>query len=372
MTGQRPRLGFLGVGWIGQDRLRALVRAEVAEVVAIVDPSARRLKAALDLAPGAEPLPTYDDLLEARIDGVVIATPSALHAEQAVAALERGLSVFCQKPLGRSAEEVASVIKAARAADRLLGVDLSYRFTEAFQALEELVDEGALGSLRAMDLFFHNAYGPDQGWAHDRTLSGGGCVIDLGIHLVDVARCFSGGLEVRQVTSQLYAGERRLPPGALEIEDLAFAQIDFEGGATARLACSWNLSSGREADIRFELHGTRTGALFSNVEGSFYDFVAERFEGAERFVLAEPPDRWGGRALVDWARRLAQGERFDPSGSEDLLEVARLIDAIYRGRWSPAAERRTPGGNGLTRGLSRFDELRRPDPVVPSPGGGDR
>src|SRR5512140_4011000 len=138
----RPRLGFVGAGWIGRTRLHAVVEHGMAEVVAIADPSSERRTAALALAPGAIGYDGISGLLEQPLDGIVIATPSALHAEHTHAGLRRGLGVFCQKPLGRSAIEVRRVVEAARAADRLLGLDLSYRHTNAAQHLRSIVTSG--------------------------------------------------------------------------------------------------------------------------------------------------------------------------------------------------------------------------------------
>jgi predicted dehydrogenase len=98
----RPRVGFLGIGWIGQNRLEALARSGLVEIAAVSDPVAENARAAQAFAPCAI-AESYSQLLDMDLDGVVIATPSALHAEQASAALERGLAVFCQKPLGRTA-----------------------------------------------------------------------------------------------------------------------------------------------------------------------------------------------------------------------------------------------------------------------------
>src|SRR5437762_6532333 len=123
----RPRSGFVGLGWIGTHRLAAIARAGVAEVVAIVDPMEDTLAAAGQHAPNAFRFPNPNQLRELDLDGIVIATPSAQHAGQSIAALNRGLAVFCQKPLGRNTSEVSEVIDAARSANRLLGVDLSYR-----------------------------------------------------------------------------------------------------------------------------------------------------------------------------------------------------------------------------------------------------
>ena len=80
--------------------------------------------------------------------------------------------------------------------------------------------------------------------------------------------------------------------------------------------------------IAAEFFGTTGGAAFRNVGGSFYDFIAERFDGTRRTVLAAPPDAWPGRAGVEWARRLASGEGFDPK-LEQVTAVASVIDAIY-------------------------------------------
>src|SRR5215212_9037493 len=134
---RRPRLGFIGLGWIGLHRLAAISRADVAEIVALIDPAEPMLTAAAEHALNALHFTSAKALLDLRLDGVVIATPSAQHAEQSIAALRSRFAVFCQKPLGRTAKEVSEVIDAARSANRLLGVDLSYRHTEALQKIRQ-------------------------------------------------------------------------------------------------------------------------------------------------------------------------------------------------------------------------------------------
>lgn len=321
-----PRLGFLGVGWIGRNRMEAIADSGLAEIAAIADPSDAMREAAVATAPAAELAASLDDLLEADLDGLVIATPSALHAEQAIRALERGLAVFCQKPLGRTADETRRVVDAARDADRLLGVDLSYRYTAAMAAVREVVASGEIGAVYAAELVFHNAYGPDKPWFRDPDLSGGGCVIDLGIHLTDLALWTLDFPAVRSVSSRLFAGGRPLVPGA--VEDFAIARIDLDSEATVGLACSWNLHAGMDASISATFYGTDGAVRMSNVEGSFYDFQAERMNGTSATILTAPPDDWGGRAAVDWARRLASGETFDPA-AERLVDVAGVLDRMY-------------------------------------------
>ncbi|HVV00591.1 MAG TPA: Gfo/Idh/MocA family oxidoreductase [Verrucomicrobiae bacterium] len=324
-----PRLGFLGVGWIGRNRLDAIARAGLAEVVAVADAAEPLAREAGKIAPSAAICRSLDDLLEQELDGIVIATPSALHAEQALAALERGLAVFCQKPLGRNAAETAAVIAAARKADRLLGVDLSYRFMTCSRYIRQLCEQGELGEIYAADLFFHNAYGPDKPWFYDPKLSGGGCVIDLGIHLMDLALWSLGFPKVDHVSSRLFSKGKPVHADESTVEDYAVATLDLDNGATVRLACSWKLPAGCDAVISASFYGTKAGAGFRNMDGSFYHFAAERFQGTRRETLNCAQEDWGGRAAADWARKLNEGNNYD-SEIETLNTVAEALDAIYQ------------------------------------------
>jgi predicted dehydrogenase len=308
--------------------MHAIVEADAADVVAIADPSPDMAAEAQKLAPDAKIVASLDDILGAGVDGVVIATPSAMHAEQSIRALSRGVAAFCQKPLGRTASEAQAVIGAARQADRLIGVDLSYRFTQGMQRIAEIVRAGELGHVFAVDLVFHNAYGPDKAWFYDPAQSGGGCVMDLGVHLVDLALWVLDFPEVSSITSKLFAGGELLGPAPDRVEDYALATLQLASGAVVQLACSWRLQAGRDAIISAAFYGTSGGAALHNVEGSFYDFVAERYRGTARETLASPPDAWGGRAAVDWAKRVAAGTRFDPD-AEKLVSVSRVLDRIY-------------------------------------------
>eukprot|EP00913_Durusdinium_trenchii_P010534 g9878.t1 len=279
----------------------------------------------------AKMLGTLDELLAEELDGIVIASPSAQHAEQTIQALSAGVAVFCQKPLGRTAKEVAAVVEAARASDRLLGVDLSYRHTRAMAQIKQLLDNKELGDLFAIDLTFHNAYGPDKPWFYDKALSGGGCVIDLGVHLIDLALWALDFPEVKEVSSQLISGGKVLAADSHQVEDYAVATLVLAQGTVVRIACSWRLQAGCDAAIQADFYGTAGGASMRNVNGSFYDFIGERFSGTSRERLVEPPDEWGGRAALAWAERLAENSAYDPDCA-NLIRVAEALDRIYAGK----------------------------------------
>ena len=324
----RPRIGFLGVGWIGRHRLNAVAESGLAEIAVIADAAPEAIAPASEIAPQAVVVHSFDELLSARPDAVVIATPSALHAEQAIEVLSRGMHVFCQKPLGRNADETRRVIEAARRADRLLAVDLSYRFITGMRRIYDLVHRGELGRIFAVNLVFHNAYGPDKAWFYDRRLSGGGCVTDLGIHLIDLALWTLDFPRVQTISSHLFAQGEPLQSQDDRVEDYATALLALAGGATVQMACSWKLQAGCDAVIEASFYGTQGGARLHNINGSFYDLVAERFHGTTRERLSSVPDEWGGRAITNWARRVAAGEKYNPS-VERLLDVAETLDGIY-------------------------------------------
>lgn len=320
-------LGFLGVGWIGRNRMDVLVKNGVAIPAVISDVN---IENAVSISMDDTVVCTcIEKLLEhTSLDGVVIATPSALHAEQAKAALNAGFAVFCQKPLGRNLDEVSSVVNTARSKNRFLGIDFSYRFLKTVSIVNNLNRCGDIGKVFAVDAVFHNAYGPDKPWFYDAQLSGGGCVIDLGIHLVDLVLYLFDFPVVSGVHSRLYANGKRIRGRGSEVEDYASANFELENGCVVNLACSWRLQTGQDAIIGLTLYGTEGALSIKNVAGSFYDFKAERYRGTKREVLYDSADDWGGGAILNWARRLGQDNTFDDSVAE-VQKVTDVLDQIY-------------------------------------------
>jgi predicted dehydrogenase len=323
-----PRLGWLGLGWIARLRLKSLLQAQRVEVAAMADPHEPSLKEASALVPTARCGPTLDWLLEQPVDAIVISTPSALHADHAIAALDAGKAVFCQKPLARNLSETESVIASAQAADRLLGVDFSYRWVSGVREMKSKIRKGELGLVYAADLVFHNAYGPDKPWYRALDLSGGGCVMDLGIHFIDLLLWIFHDASVVDIDSRLYSGGGRIDLPAEQIEDYAAVRMDLDNGLSARLTCSWNISAGRNCVIGATFYGTQGALSLSNVEGSFYDLRVEEFKGTSTQLIQPADHAWGSRALEEWTQRLANDDRYDPE-VESVLDVASVIDGIY-------------------------------------------
>lgn len=325
---RRPKVGFAGLGWIGKNRMEAVAQADLVDIRAVADPLAETLRNLGEFPQALTQAESFERMLDCDLDAVVIATPSALHAQQTVEALEKGMAVFCQKPLGRTAGETRRAVETARRKNRLLGVDFSYRYVTAVREIYRRLHEGRIGDVYAARLVFHNAYGPDKKWFYQPELSGGGCVIDLGVHLVDLALWMLDGPGVSRCSSRLYARGIPFRGQSGRVEDYATAQLWTDTDAVMDLSCSWNLSAGRDAVIEADFIGTQGTLALRNIAGSFYDFAAYEFHGPKEEIISDQPDAWGGRAAVQWARRLVESASYDPS-VESIVRVAEVIDRIY-------------------------------------------
>jgi predicted dehydrogenase len=200
--------------------------------------------------------------------------------------------------------------------------------------MRRAIAAGELGRVVALDTVFHNAYGPDRAWFRDPALAGGGALLDLGVHLIDLALWLTVARGVEAVAGRATAGGRPLAPaaGGRGIDDFATGWLEIETGAgeraTATLAVSWNAHAGEDATIRAAVFGTGGGAELRNVDGGFYDFELRRHRGRAREVSCRESREWMGRAIADWATRLAETPRFDPEAIRAVL-AAEVVDAIY-------------------------------------------
>jgi predicted dehydrogenase len=325
--GSALKLGFLGLGWIGRKRLDAVAADASVRVNALFDTDTEKLQSARSGYPDAQGMSSLEELLELELDGVVIATPNGSHAEQAIACLGKGLPVFCQKPLATNATDTQRVIAAAQKANVLLAVDYSYRHVQGMRALRERIGAGELGEINSIDLIFHNAYGPNKQWCFDRSQAGGGCLLDLGVHLIDLALWLQDAPSIRVVSTRLFS--RGQAAGPQDIEDLAFLELIQSNGAVVRIACSWHAQIGCDAEISAHIQGSRGGARWRNVNGSFVDFDLDLLRGNQREHLGSSRDDWGPGALRAWIQRLRTDSSFDTEVSS-IAAGAKLIEQAYQ------------------------------------------
>ena len=322
------RLGFVGTGWIGCSRMRALKECGIVDTAIITDISDERIRDAASIYQDYVVCRTLDEVISMEPDGIVIATPNAFHVQQACKALEAGIPVFCQKPLGRNSKETREVISLASKKNCLLDIDMSYRYLEAARHFQNILQRGEIGEIYAVDAVFHNAYGPDKLWFYDPDLSGGGCLIDLGVHLIDLILWLLGFPDVYEIWGKLFCGGEKFKKRNGKVEDYAVVRMELETGCNVNIACSWNLNAGTDAIIRLNMYGKSGGLSIYNLNGSFYNFRAEKFMNTSRQVLCSPPDDWGGRAITKWAQKLSANCEFEKSVSQ-IENTALIIDTIY-------------------------------------------
>jgi predicted dehydrogenase len=328
LTDKKIRVAFLGVGWIGCNRMESLIKTNIIDPVFIADTSDENAFAAAKLAPSAKIIQTLDDIDKSSIDGVVIATPSGQHFSQVMDALDNNLHVFCQKPLARTKQEIYALVTKAKEFNRVLWVDMSYRYTQAMQIIKQYVTKEKIGKIYAIDTVFHNAYGPDKSWSYDPQLSGGGCVIDLGIHLIDLVLWTLDFPGVEKVNSTLFSKGKRIFGRHNGTEDYACSTMNFVNGVVVNMACSWNMSAGSDAVIGFTIYGTEGALSMKNHNGSFYDFDIYHHKSKNTECLCQENGAWGGKAAVDWAEQVAYSGQYNHK-AEQFVRVGEVIDSIY-------------------------------------------
>lgn len=234
----------------------------------------------------------YRDLLtRADLDIINICTPNLYHSEIAVAALKAGKHVFCEKPDAVSPDEAVKMAEAAKESGKVLMVMRNNRFRSVAQFLKAYVENGHMGECYTGRCGWIRRRGiPGKGgWFTTKELSGGGPLIDLGVHMIDLAVWIMGNPKPVSVSGSVYTkfagtelsdsehsafGEKRAG-GVFDVEDLASGFIRFANSATLQIEFSW--ASNIEQETRFvELRGTKAGfslidddlKLFTEIEGT--------------------------------------------------------------------------------------------------------
>jgi predicted dehydrogenase len=193
------KLGLVGCGQIVQSvHLNILTQLPNVELVALAEPDARRRQEAAERAPSAAVFADYHELLaRPDVEAVVICLPNALHAEVAVAALQKDKHIYLEKPLALSLEEGQRVLNAWRRAGTVGMIGFNYRYNPLYQAVRQQLEAGSLGELVSARSVFSSPARTLPTWKQKRQ-SGGGVLLDLASHHIDLIRFFFGQ-EIREV-----------------------------------------------------------------------------------------------------------------------------------------------------------------------------
>ncbi len=341
------RLGIIGAGTIGQ------VHAEAAEaagqtVAAIADvnkSAADELAAKLE---GAKSTGDANEIFEDdSIDAVVIGVPNRWHKELAIAAMRAGKDVLLEKPMGLDAVECAEINEMVASTGRLLQVGMIHRFSAVGQAAMDLIDAGDLGEIYHAKAHLYRRRGVPGlgGWFTTKGLSGGGPLIDIGVHVVDLTFWLMNFPQPERVSGKVYSyfGRRMKdyvyesmwagPPkldGVCDVEDSAHAMIHFEGGATLDLQVSWaiNMPGGGPKEESFIGLFADQGGMTFELGGDHLNLAGERHgRNVDTRVMLPEVEPFQQQA-ASFARCVESREQPQATGQQGQ-RVQSILDAIY-------------------------------------------
>ena len=328
----RPlRVGLIGAGFIGKMRAQALAKMpEMFRLTAVADARADLASAlaGADAKSGTDPLALARD---PEVDAVILSTPPSSHSELGLACLRAGKHLLVEKPLASTVRECEELVEAAEKAGVCLATGFTLRQTPAALLAKQLVAEGAIGELDHIRAFHGHKGGKDFGpaWITEHSMTGGGTLMDNGIHMIDLARWFLGEVDTFMGLSSNHSWRK---PGC---EDNGLVLMRSATGRIASVHSSW--SEWRGYGWRMEIFGTRGAIRFGfpplwltlwrgtpgeKMKAKHYAFpgyqVKERLNGWQwSFVETLVGDQ------RDWGEAIFAGKPAPASG-RDGLEAVRI------------------------------------------------
>ena len=332
------KFGVIGTGIIGRIRVASIAARADAEVTAVADPD---LDAARSLAGplGAEAFADHGALLaRGDLDVVVVSSPVTSHEEITLAALRAGCHVLCEKPLANSVEACRRLVAAAKDADRCLAVGFNHRFYPSMRYLKSVLDEERIGRLDHLRVFGgHDGLANfREDWMYRSDLSGGGAMMDVGLHLTDLVRYLLG--EITEVYA--VAGERVWEQSGSE--DNALAIFKTEVGVPVRYQATWNEWKGYRIEI--EAYGDR-GMAGARYAPMFNQLITQDRPGGPRrreqrrypkIVLREKLRGWQSTTRITFDDELDElmlmlsGEPSRLATGDDGLRAVEIAAAARR------------------------------------------
>jgi predicted dehydrogenase len=319
-------VAVIGAGLVGSRRATTAATLSRLEIVADVD-EARAMTLAARY--GARYTARWQDAIDdPNVDVVVACTSNKFLAPVAIAALNAGKHVLCEKPMGRNATEAAQIASAALRADRVLKVGFTLRFHPALRKAHQLCADGVLGPLHFVQATYGHGGRPgyEKEWRGDSELAGGGELLDQGVHLLDLSRWFLGDLNVVAAVTPRWHWD--VGP----LEDNAFVLLQAPGGQVASLHTSWTMWKNR---FCFEVYGRDGYARVDGLGGSYgvesLTLGRKRSEGSvpdETVTKFDQPDQSWEADWSDLISSIETGHHPEVDGDAGLA-VMRLVAETY-------------------------------------------
>src|SRR5215217_7879652 len=266
MTVEKLRFGILGCGVIGPHHAKAIAGLQSAELVAVADVVPELAQEVAEQTRCSYYASLEEMLSGVDLDAVCVCTPSGMHAEGAITALEAGKHIVVEKPVDVTLQAADRLIEVQRATGRRVAVVSQHRFDAATQAVHEALTRGEFGRLTSgsaeVRWWRSQSYYDSGGWRGTWELDGGGVLINQAIHTIDLLQWLMG--QVVEVTAHtgLLAHER------IEVEDTAVAILKFTNGALGSIVATTAAYPG--LTTRIAVHGDRGSAIIDNDELAYF------------------------------------------------------------------------------------------------------
>jgi|TARA_B110000008_G_C16942190_1_gene552944 predicted dehydrogenase len=328
---KQVKFGIAGYGKMGKIREKSIIKSDFAKLVSIYD-----IKGSQHLNDDILFCSSFDELLDTDIDAIFISTYVSVAAEYVIRALSAGLHVFCEKPPSMTLNEIEKVLEVEKKTDRVLKYGFNHRFHYSVMEAKKIVDSDALGKLLWMRGIYGKAGSIDfhENWRNYRNYSGGGILLDQGIHMLDLFRYFSNE-EFECLSSHLTSSYWNV-----ECEDNAFLTLKSENNIIATLhssATQWKHKFLLE--MTFEngyinldgiLSTTRSYAPEKMVIGmrEFEDITFAMGKPKESTTYYEYDNSWD-LELTEFLDAISGKSNINNGSSRDALEIMKIADFVY-------------------------------------------
>lgn len=337
---KKLRAGVTGAGWPAWQHIRGYKKSADVELVALCDQNKQKLDKTADQYEIPDRYQSFDEMLEkGGLDIVSICTPNYLHAGMAIKALEKGKHVLCEKPMATSVSDAERMIEVSRRSSGMLMVAHQQRFSPQAQYLKKLISAGDFGEIYHVRAYWVRRRGIPGlgGWFTRKEKAGGGALLDIGVHLMDLSMWFLNFPDPLQVISSWgskfgvkgkgasvsYPAINNEKDFLFDVDDYVFAQINFAGGSSLQLQCSW-AGHVKGEEFNMEIWGERGGARLFPLE----IYTEHNGVPVDSTPLLQESDPFE-EEIVDFVASIKNGTT--PScPPEESIKTVELVEMIYK------------------------------------------
>lgn len=340
---EKVKIALIGAGGIANAHLASYAKVENADIYAICDINEERLNETADRFGITRRYTDVDTMLKANpeLDAADVCVWNVNHASCSIKALNAGLHVLCEKPMAYNAQEAEQMLEAAKKNNKLLMIGFVLRFSDEAKIAMDFIEKDYLGDIYYAKAQYVRRHGNPGGWFANKALSGGGPVIDLGVHVIDLTRYLMGGpkpVSVYAATSERLGNRAFLknsvgwrPKDSSEedictVEDFGTALIRYDNGAVTLLETSYDIN-GQDIGCK-QLFGTKGGMDLSKgvkIYGTYNDYIADIEVNTNN--LKDSSDMFVNE-MAHFVDCVQNGTPCRAT-AEDGIIVMKILDAIY-------------------------------------------